>query len=103
MADFPDCCFCRGLSFFEELTEATMLHARSVLPYETANWRTACVSKSQENCKVGFACPDAAEYTDKLADKNLIVNEQGSYCNCWRNRHIEKWIPKLEAALQTLD
>lgn len=79
-----------------------MLHARSVLPYETVNWRTACVSESKENCKVGFACSDSTEYVDKLADKKLFVDEQGGYCNCWRNHHIEKWLPKLEAALQKL-
>ena len=92
----------RGLSFFNELTEGTMLHARSVLPYETAKWRTACVSKSKDNCKVGIACSDSVEYVDKFVDKNLIVDEDGNYCNCWRNPHIEKWIPKLEAALQRL-
>ena len=79
-----------------------MLHARSVLPYETVNWQTACASQSKENCKVGIPCPDSTEYVDKLVDKNLFTDEKGSYCNCWRNHHVEKWIPRLEAALREL-
>lgn len=92
----------RGLSFLNELTEGTMLHARSTLPYETANWRTACVMESKEKCRVGFGCSDNTTYTDKLVDKNMFLDEQGKYCNCWRNHHVEDWVPKLENALLEL-
>ena len=102
VADLSVLFFRRGLSFFNELTEATMIHTRSVLPYETADWRTACTSESEKYCKVGIACSDSTVYVDKLVDKNMFVDEQGKYCNCWRNHHVERWIPKLKAALRKL-
>ena len=92
----------RALSFLNEITEGTMLHARSTLPHETTGWKTACTKESKDKCRVGFACSDSTTYTDKLVDTNMFVDDQGGYCNCWRNHHIEGWVPKLEEALQEL-
>ena len=79
-----------------------MLHARSVLGYETVDWQETCKTDAKHNCKVGFACPDSTTYTDKLVDKNKFTDDHGNYCNCWRNQHIDKLVPNLEVALHQL-
>lgn len=79
-----------------------MLHARSVLPYETSEWREDCAKESRHECKVGFVCSDSTRYDDKLVNKNLFVTEKGEFCNCWRNHYIDEWVPKVEAAMRRL-
>lgn len=45
-------------------------------------------------------CPDTTRYEDKLLDKNLFMDKNGLYCNCWVNNVIEKrLVPQLEEAL----
>lgn len=78
-----------------------MVHARSVLPHETANRATACKLMSEETCMVGIVCPNSTPYDDKQVDKNLFTDEKGNYCNCWINDDIENLIvPKLKSAMK---
>eukprot|EP00977_Amphora_coffeiformis_P000189 scaffold54_cov158-Amphora_coffeaeformis.AAC.3 len=93
----------KGLSFIDEIHEGTMVHSRSVLPYETSEWSTSCVKESNHECKVGFVCPDSTRYDDRLVNKNMFVDEKGDFCNCWRSQHIDEWVPKLEASLRKLE
>jgi hypothetical protein len=78
-----------------------MLHARSVLPEETTNRDSACQLRSNETCLIGTACPDSTVYESKLGDENLLVDNEGSFCNCWINYHVEnKLIPQLEREME---
>jgi len=93
--------YLRGLSFLDELKEGAMVHARSVFPHETVSRDTTCQLNATDTCLIGFACPASTPYDDKLLDKNLFVDEDGKYCNCWLNEHVEHWlIPRLEKAVR---
>jgi len=96
-------CIYRGLSFLDELHEGTMLHSRSVLPNETREWSTSCVKESKHECKVGLVCSNSTHYDDRLVSKNMLVDENGEFCNCWHNHLIDEWVPKLEAAMHKLE
>lgn len=95
----------KGLTFLNEFSEGTLLHARSILPHETIHWQTACATDSKEKCPVGIPCPHSTTYKDSLLDKNKFIDQNtGNYCNCWPNRHIQEyWLPKLKYALAELD
>ena len=97
--------FARGLTFLNEFSEGTLLHARSILPHETIHWQTACATDSKEKCPVGIPCPHSTTYKDSLLDKNKFIDQNtGNYCNCWPNRHIQEyWLPKLKYALAELN
>lgn len=92
----------KGIAYLDERNEATMMHTRSILPFETSNFERACVHGSKEDCKVGFECPSTTKFDDKLVGKNAFLDDNGNYCNCWRNSHVDKWIPLLDSALQML-
>jgi hypothetical protein len=78
-----------------------MLHARSVLPYETSTRESSCVLNSKLFCPVGIQCPTSTPYIDNLLKKNVFTDEQGQYCNCWSNDHVEKeLLPMLEKSMR---
>jgi hypothetical protein len=86
--------------FLDELTEGTLIHAKSVLPHETMTRTPSCKNASKYSCAVGHVCPDSVEFDDGIHQKNLFHDENGKYCNCWINQHVEKyWVPKLVEAL----
>jgi hypothetical protein len=91
--------------FLDELSEGTLVHARSVLPHETAYRLGMCASNSKFHCPLGYICPDSLDWIDdKLRpnNPNPFVDESGNYCNCWINHHVEdSLVPKLEGLLQT--
>jgi hypothetical protein len=89
--------------FLDELTEGTLIHTKSVLPYETMVRTTMCQTGTR-SCAVGRVCPESTPFNDAIHQQNPFVDEQGEFCNCWLNAHVENvWIPKLERALLELE
>lgn len=89
--------------FLDELTQGSLLHAKTVLPYETSTWEANCKHGSKHGCSVGFECPDSTQFIDALHQKNVFQDELGQYCNCWVDPNIEsKWLPRLESALREI-
>jgi len=85
--------------FLDEVEEATLIHARSVLPHETIYRDEMCHSKSKHKCPLGFVCPNSTEWVDdkvRPGNPNPFLDEKGKYCNCWVNEGVEKLVPRLE-------
>jgi hypothetical protein len=86
--------------FLNELTEGTLIHAKTVLPYETVSRTAVCINASKYTCPVGHECPSGVDFDDSIHKNNLFHDENGKYCNCWVDEHVETfWIPLLEKAL----
>ena len=96
--------------FVDEMTEGTLIHARSVVPHETMFRSTVCqVGYKKMNCFLGYECPDSVDWMDDLdrakgartkTNMNPHHDENGNFCSCWVNNHVEEyWIPKLEKGL----
>jgi Glycosyltransferase family 92 len=69
--------------FLDELTEGRLVHAKSVLPYETRVRNTACQLGSKRTCVMGIPCPESTAFVDDNHTQNVFVDEGGKYCNCW--------------------
>eukprot|EP00956_Cyclotella_meneghiniana_P029214 scaffold70131_cov66-Cyclotella_meneghiniana.AAC.18 len=85
------------LRSFYELNEATMLHTKSKVARNTANWKTQCKipKQSEEGCKLGFAFPIGADPKKEKYDKD------GWAYNCYINEKIETyWWPRLVEAIK---
>ena len=90
-----------GDVFLDDLKEGVLVHTKSVLPHETMYRSSECKHASKFVCPVGLECPDSTVFVDKLHTKNLFQDEDGHYCNCWINHHLEDMlIPRLEAELK---
>ncbi|KAG7346675.1 glycosyltransferase family 92 protein [Nitzschia inconspicua] len=90
--------------FMDELTEGSLIHARSVLPHDTRRRSAECYVNSKYSCMMGFLCDDQVEFVDALHQKNVFHNSDGGYCNCWRNAVVEDiLVPKLERLLKLRD
>lgn len=88
--------------FLNELTEGTLIHTKSVLPYETMTRTASCYNASKYTCTVGFECSEDTIFDDEIHTKNLFhrTDDGNAYCNCWVNPIVENyWLPKLEQAL----
>lgn len=86
--------------FLNELTEGVLIHAKSVLPYETMTRTATCYHASKYTCIVGHACPNSTAFDDNIHQKNVFQDKNGEFCNCWVDAHVETfWIPLLEKAL----
>jgi hypothetical protein len=91
-----------GGAFLDELTQGVLVHTKSVLPHETMTRSATCQLGSKHTCAVGYECPDSLPFDDKLHQKNVFHDDNGSFCNCWLNRHVEDYLlPRLEAALKS--
>jgi hypothetical protein len=91
-----------GDAFLDELTQGVLVHTKSVLPHETMTRSATCQLGSKHTCAVGYECPDSLPFDDKLHQKNVFHDDNGSFCNCWLNRHVEDYLlPRLEAALKS--
>jgi hypothetical protein len=91
-----------GDAFLDELTPAVLVHTNSVLPHETMTRNATCQLGSKHVSAVGYTCPDSLPFDDKLHQKNVFRDENGSFCNCWVNPHVEGYlVPRLEAALKS--
>ena len=87
--------------FLDELTEGTLAHTKSVLPHESMYRSSVCKLESKLGCAIGYPCPAHVEFSDALHQKNVFHDDEGNYCNCWMNPHIEEVLaPKLKAALE---
>lgn len=92
-----------GDAFFDEVHWGTLIHTKTVLPYETMTRTTACQTGSKQVCPVGHICPESTLFNDTIHTKNLFVDENDQFCNCWVNPHVEEyWVPRLEQALKAL-
>lgn len=86
--------------FMDELTEGALVHARSVLPHDTRRRSAECYPNSRYTCMMGYPCDDAVEFVDELHQENVFRNQDGGFCNCWRNSIVEDvLVPKLERML----
>ena len=86
--------------FLDELSEGVLIHTKSVLPHETATRTATCHYATKHSCMMGLACPDSTPFDDAVHQKNIFLDEQGRFCNCWIDSHVENyWIPQLEHAL----
>jgi hypothetical protein len=84
--------------FMDEQTQGALVHARSVLPHETRRQTAECYLKSKFNCMVGYLCDDAVPFVDAVHQNNVFQNpNNGTYCNCWRNRVIDETLVPLLA------
>jgi hypothetical protein len=92
----------RGLTYLNELTQGALIHARSIMPYETMSRDKTCQRDSKDSCPIGVVCPASTPYDDKLLDRNRFADPNtGEYCNCWINDYVEnELIPRLEQALK---
>jgi len=87
--------------FSDELTEGALIHARTVLPHETRRRSAECYLTSKYSCKIGYVCNDTVPFSDARHKDNVFENPDGSYCNCWKNRIVEKHlVPLLEKKLR---
>ena len=83
--------------FLDGETEGALVHARSVLPHETRRRSAECFYGSKFGCMIGHICEDSVKFIDALHKNNSFRNQDGSYCNCWKNTVLEDvLIPKLE-------
>lgn len=88
--------------FLDELTEGALLHAKSLLPHETMTRSSTCYNASKHVCVVGHACSATTAFDDSKHKDNIFHDENGKYCNCWIDNHVENyWVPLLEKALST--
>merc|ERR1719464_870555 len=75
--------------FMDEKTQGILVHARSVLPFETKRRSSECCLGSKFVCMMGYLCADDVKFSDELHQDNIFHNADGSYCNCWKNNIIE--------------
>lgn len=91
----------RSSVFLDELTEGTLIHAKTVSPEETMSRNGSCYLGSKYSCALGIPCPDSTPFVDELHQHNLFQDESGNYCNCWVNQKVEQErIPRLERLLR---
>jgi hypothetical protein len=92
-----------GGAFLNELTQGTLVHAKSVLPYEMMHRTMQCQTGSKHSCPIGRVCPESTAFNDSIHQLNLFVDDTNQFCNCWLNEHVENyWIPQLKHALDDL-
>ena len=90
----------RDVKVVDEIVEATMLHSKSVVWDQTRKWEKACKLNNPAGCKVGLPFPEGMHRSNNVG--NALKNEEGFTYNCFVNKKIEeKWVPKLEAVLQS--
>jgi len=90
-----------GDTFLDELEEGCLSHTKSIVPHETMYRSSICKLESNQACPLGYQCPDSTEFVDKLHQKNVFTDQEGNYCNCWINHHLEDTlIPLMEEELQ---
>lgn len=71
--------------FVDELATGTLIHARSIMPYETRRRSVECQVGSKFGCMLGYLCDDSVAFVDKVHKDNVFTNLNGTYCNCWEN------------------
>ena len=54
--------------FGNEVSEATMLHAKAIATQDTAGWLNACKLGSSQMCRIGNPYPSGAEEAGITAD-----------------------------------
>lgn len=87
--------------FLDELNQGMLIHARSVLPYETTYRNHSCYLNATFECMIGFPCPQSVDFVDGLSEKNGLSDQAGDFCNCWPDETLETvLIPRLETLLQ---
>lgn len=91
--------------FFDESEEAVMIHAKRMLPHETADWEMICKGKGSqhEKCHVGISGVNWGQVIptvqEGLENENF-KNKEGFIHNCAVNDNVESyWLPKLRASL----
>lgn len=90
-----------GDVFLDDVTEGVLIHAKTVLPFEMVTRSFACQTGSKNSCAVGHVCSSTTVFNDTIQKNNQFLDDEGRYCNCWVNPHIEsKILPKLEAVLR---
>jgi hypothetical protein len=72
-----------GDIFLDELTEGTLIHAKSVLPHETMARQDSCQIASKQPCVIGRVCPNTTPFVDAIHQKNIFRDADGNFCNCW--------------------
>lgn len=81
----------KHVRFADELTEATMIHTKTVPFEDTQNFQNICKEKRHY-----FGFP----YPNNVFDSVNNKTEEGYYYTCYINDIVEKyWIPKLHEAL----
>jgi len=84
----------------DEIEEGVLIHAKTTVPAETFSREKMCKLNAPSNCLVGIPCQDDLPFSDALHTKNVFRDENGGFCNCWKNRKVENyWLPKLKDAL----
>jgi hypothetical protein len=87
----------------DELSEGVLIHTKSLLPHETTSRTTSCSNASKNTCVVGYVCPKTTRFDDLTHTLNIFHDDNGKYCNCWVDDHVETyWVPLLETALKEL-
>ena len=87
-----------------------LLHTKTTGPEMTSKWHEKCLRKGtgttkNSSCKVGIASPTIllGEETNPLAREDGAEPSNAFKMNCYRHgRVMSEWVPKLEAALQSL-
>lgn len=88
-------------TYVDEVTEGFLLHAKTVPPPETMMRSFHCKSGSNSPCPMGYVCPATTPVNQTLQRTNSLIDNQGKFCNCWVDSHVEnKVVPLLEALLR---
>jgi hypothetical protein len=84
--------------FSDELTEASMLHAKAMATQDTTGWLRRCTGNQKHGtCRIGVPWPPGAEEAGETKDST------GWLYNCYVNQKIENyWVPRLEESLKGL-
>lgn len=56
--------------FLDEVTQGSLIHARSVLPHETIYRSDMCQSSSKHKCPLGYVCPNSTNWVDDKVRPN---------------------------------
>jgi len=105
------------VKYVDEISEATMLHTKSIVIEETSNWLKACKRDDTANCKLGIPFPPKSttlnmasklspvkvdkKWTILKADgvKSVQVDNKWT-ANCFEHVEIDKdWVPLLRDAM----
>lgn len=82
----------------DELTEAVMVHAKTVKFGQTLSWKEVC---HKDFVKKGKGCFVAVPWPDRLARTgNETYNDEGLLYNCFVNHWVDEyWVPRLVEAM----
>ena len=103
--------------YVDEISEATMLHAKSIVLEETNNWLSACKLPNTASCKLGIPFPPnsttlniASKFHPVTVQKDLTIfyangKRTMQYnvnftANCFEHVEIDQdWVPLLRDAI----